>query len=105
MHRSPLLAPIGILLLLAMFVTGCVGTQSRSFERSDDGASVALAHKGDAAPAEKAHGGDAAAAIFLAGAILIVGAVVVDLLILPYTGPCYHHPFCCTREVVVVCYH
>ena len=105
MHRSPWLAPVAILLLVAMFATGCAGTQTRSFERTDDGASVALAHKGDSAPAEKAHGGDAAAALFLAGAILIVGAVVVDLLILPFSGPCYHHPFCCTREVVVVCYH
>lgn len=103
MARSPWLAPVAILLVVLTFMTGCVSGSSR---RQDERSTISSVEDGTHGGAQKARGGgDALAIMIVYGAVgfIIVGAVVVDLLLLPYTLHC-HKPFCCTQTVIHVCH-
>jgi hypothetical protein len=93
-------ALLSMLLVVALITMGCGVAPHRSFE---DGTRVAQGPtKGDGA--HKTHGhGDADAAFLILGCVLIVFTVVIDVIILPCTIP-NDRPFCCTEEVVVVCF-
>lgn len=103
MARSAWLAHLAILLMVVTFFTGCVTTGPRDFE--DGRAHSTVVDTGHDNGAEKAHGGGGAvAALFVVGAFIIMGAVIADIVILPFTAP-HHHAFCCCREVAHCCYH
>ena len=99
MARSFWVGPLLVLLVVATLLTGCLSARPRAI----DADSVAVGSSDAGGSAEKVRAQDVAAALWIAGAFLIVGAVIVDVLILPWAIPC-HHCFCCTEEVVVVCY-
>jgi len=104
--RSPWLAGLAIVLVLAAFLTGCVGPPRHADARPEllgRDASQARAGDDDGSGRELRHHGDFRAFMFAVGCFVIAVTVVVDLIILPCTWP-YDHPFCCTREVVVVCF-
>jgi len=92
-----------LLLAFAMFVTGCVGARPSRMD-DDGGAKVAATHDGGPAKAAKLHGGGGEAILLLAYGIVILASVVIDLILLPGTGP-YGEPFCCTQAVVICCCH
>lgn len=97
MTRSPWLAPLGIVLVLLVFFTGCASVGPSS----DDGVRAEVRADGGA---EKAHGGhDARVALIVIASVFLVFVVVADVIILPCTIP-VHRPFCCTREVITVVY-
>ncbi len=99
MARSPWLAWVAIVLVCMSFLMGCGALQPRTAHEGSR--PVAGANRDDL----KAHGGDdARAALFVIGCVFFVVIVVVDLIILPCTIPC-DRPFCCTQEVIVVCFH
>jgi hypothetical protein len=90
-----------LLLAFVMFVTGCVGARPRG----DDGdVKVACHHEDGPVKAEKLHGGGGEAVLLLVYGIIILGAIILDCIILPATGPC-GDPFCCTQAIVVGCCH
>jgi hypothetical protein len=90
-----------LLLAFAMFVTGCVSARPSRMDHGG-GAKVAATHDAGPPKADKLHGGGGEAILLLAYGIVILGAVVLDLILLPATGP-YGEPFCCTQTVVVCC--
>ena len=101
MARSPWLTPIATLLVFVMLLTGCTGAPPRP---QHDGAPELVQTSGDAPQQARGHhGGEARAALFAFGLFLIAVVVVVDVIILPATAPC-GRPFCCTQEIIIVCY-
>lgn len=101
MARSPWLGPLAALMVVVMFFTGCVGTQTR--RSIDDRSDVAhlTHHEGDGA--QKTHGGgEALAALFFVVAVVFVAAVVIDVLTLPATVPCDHEFYCCHEIIYVI---
>jgi len=101
MTRSPWLTPIAALLVFVMLLTGCVVTRPRP--RSDGPPEAVPTSRDAPEQAHWHHGGDARAALFVFGLILFAAVVVVDVIILPATAPC-GRPFCCTQEIIIVCY-
>jgi len=101
MARSPLLVPMALVLVFALFFSGCVSSRPRG---SDGGPNVYRTDGADGG-AQKVRGGprDARVALFAIGVFVITFVVIVDLIILPFTIP-NDRPFCCTQEVVVVCF-
>jgi hypothetical protein len=98
--RSRWLHPIAVLLLIATFFTGCLSTRSRVVSEGE----IAVARSSDQGPpAEKARARDVAVALYIVGGFLILGAVIVDVFILPWTIP-HNRVFFCTEGVVEVCY-
>ena len=102
MARSPWQVLLILVLTLTMFLTGCVSSRSRSIVTDE---SVIVCSDTETGGAEKArhHNHGVVAALFVAGAILILGAVIIDLIILPWSIP-NHRAFCCCDGVVHVCY-
>lgn len=104
MARSPWLAHLAILLMVVTFFTGCMTTGPRDFEDGRAHSSVVDTDQHNGAEKARCGSGGAVAALFFVGAILIVGAVIADIVILPFMAP-HHHAFCCCHEVVYCCYH
>ena len=101
-----------IALVLTAFIlatNGCTSLAPRpaGFGRSEVRPLVAHAPSdlpGNDEDIEKVRGhGGARVGLFIAGAVLIVGAVAIDIIILPATVPC-RRTFCCTTTVVHTCY-
>jgi hypothetical protein len=99
MSRAAWLAPLSVLLLLAMFVTGCVGSGPHSCE--NDAPSVTSASGRHAGPAVEKVGGSGEGMVVVVVSVAFGVAVVLDTLMLPVTLP-EHCPYQLTLALLWV---
>ncbi len=102
MARSLWLAPLALLMVVLMFFTGCASNAPRGLD-DGRGATVSSVEDGHKGGAQKARGGEGLAILLAFVGIAFVGAVVLDLILLPCTIPC-HRPFVCTRTLAHCCH-
>jgi hypothetical protein len=91
-----------VLLVVMFFVQGCAGNL-RCLDRPDAPASYASVDDAEGGLEQVRHR-DVRAALWLVAGIVIVGAFIADLFILPYSCYTHHHYFPCCRAVVSWCH-
>src|SRR5579871_6379203 len=119
MRRHSILRALALTLAVATTATGCASTagpprecvsRSADVQRVEPTSSSTRPSVDLGSPEEPRgldpthwHHDGLRPALFFFGGLMVMGAVVVDLLILPYTA-CHHECFHCTTTVVHVCY-
>lgn len=90
------------LLIVMLTFQGCAGNL-RCLDGADATASISAASDDEGGLRPTRHR-DARAALWLVAGIIIVGAFIADLFILPYSCYSHHHYFPCCRAVVSWCH-
>ncbi|MEZ0228240.1 MAG: hypothetical protein ACAI25_06420 [Planctomycetota bacterium] len=103
MARSPWLAPIALLLVFLMFVTGCASNAPRRFDDERGGSTISSVEDGQKGGAQKTRGGEALAVLMAVAVFAFAAAIVIDLITLPISIPC-HRPFVCTATLAHCCH-
>ena len=93
---------LALILVLAVGLSGCAShtlahTDAGSLGVADAGLQAAMNH-GDASALTEVGHGSARGALFVLVGVLLVGAVIADVIMLPYGDP-----FCCCRSVIKIC--
>jgi hypothetical protein len=93
-----------LVLVVVFMVQGCAGTL-RCLDRPGGETYAAVGPTGDdEGGLVQTRGRDVRAAIWLAAGIVIIGAFIVDLFILPYSCYSHRHYFPCCTEVIRWCH-
>jgi len=97
--RAPWFRALTVLLTAMILFSGCMTVRTVEVKPG-----VVAVVKADEKGELKVHhlDGGAYAAVVVCCCVIFLFVVIVDCIILPWTWGYYHHPFCCTQEVIVV---